>query len=294
MNNSESSISIVIPAKNEADGLRLLLPELIAQFPEAEIIVVNDGSEDETSDILAGFDVIEAKHPYSKGNGAAIKTGALRATGEIIAFMDADGQHRPGDVRRCLDKLLSGYDMVVGARKSLSDQANIFRGLANKIYNVLASKMVGHRVEDLTSGMRVVRKDKFLKFISLLPNGFSYPTTSTMAFFRAGFFVGYVPIEVKPRIGSSHINLFKDGVRFLLIIFKVATLYSPLKVFVPVSVLTLFLGLIRYFYTYMVDGTFTNMSATLFVSSVLIFLIGLVSEQVASLIYLSVEQNNES
>jgi len=282
-------VSIVIPAKNEAGGLSGLLPELVRLYPLYEVLIVNDGSSDDTLDVCRANGVRVVNHPYSKGNGAAIKAGARAAAGDIIVFMDADGQHAAADVARLLAEMDKGYDLVVGARKTMKDQANIFRGLANRIYNKLASFMVGHEIEDLTSGMRAVKRDKFIGFLSLLPNGFSYPTTSTMAFFRSGFSVGYIPIEVAPRIGTSHIHLLKDGVRFLLIIFKVSTLYSPLKMFVPLSVLIFLLGMARYFYTFQVSGSFTNMSALLLISSLLIFLIGLVSEQITSLIYLSVE-----
>lgn len=218
------------------------------------------------------------------GNGAAVKHGARAATGEIIVFMDADGQHDPVDISRLLERLYEGYDMVVGARDP-SSQASLSRRLGNGFYNRLASWVTGHRIEDLTSGFRAVRAKRFREFIYLLPNGFSYLTTSTMAFFRAGYLVSYVPIYANKREGESHINLAKDGIRFFLIILKVATLYSPLKVFTPISVSFFTLGAINYFYTYMMAGRFTNMSALLFITAVLIFLMGLISEQIASLLY---------
>ncbi|NHN38102.1 glycosyltransferase family 2 protein [Pseudomaricurvus alcaniphilus] len=291
---SQFDISIVIPAKNESDGLKMLLPELLVEYPNAEIIVVNDGSDDDTSEVIQSFGIKEIKHPYSKGNGASIKAGVLSAKGKQVVFMDGDGQHQAKDVGRLLDKLASGYDMVVGARSTIEHQANIFRGLANKIYNRIASYMVGQTIDDLTSGMRAVNKKKFIQFLSLLPNGFSYPTTSTMAFYRSGYTVGFEKIDVKKRVGKSHINVFKDGVRFFLIIFKIATLYSPLKLFFPFSVIVFVLGLVRYIYTYVQFNAFTNMSAILFMSSLLIFLIGLVSEQVSMLTYkdVSLEQKN--
>ncbi len=279
------SISIVIPAKNEAKSLVSLLPKLKARYPRAEIIVVNDGSEDDTSNICRDNSVVEILHPYSKGNGAAVKSGARQASQDILVFMDGDGQHGPEDIDRLLAGIESGYDMVVGARKGLKSQANVFRGGANRFYNSLATLMVGHRVEDLTSGFRAVKADKFREFLHLLPNGFSYPTTSTMAFFRAGYSVSYIPIEVKKRLGKSHIHLFKDGVRFLLIIFKVGTLYSPLKVFFPLSVMFFSLASLHYANTYIDQGRFTNMSALLYVTSVLVFVMGLISEQVTTLLY---------
>jgi glycosyltransferase involved in cell wall biosynthesis len=198
--------------------------------------------------------------------------------------MDADGQHNPEDARKLLTKLEEGYDMVVGERRRES-QASIFRLLGNSFYNFLASWMVGNRVRDLTSGFRAVKTDKFRKFIYLIPNGFSYPTTITMAFFRAGYSIAYVPISTGKRTGKSHISLFKDGFRFFLIIFRVGTLYSPLKLFLPTSLFFFLLGLGYYIYTFTTQSRFSNMSALLLTTSVVIGLIGLVSEQITNLLY---------
>jgi glycosyltransferase involved in cell wall biosynthesis len=279
------SVSIIIPARNEQQGLARLLPALLQQYGESEIIVVDDGSDDETVQIVKqhGVNVI-LSHPYSMGNGAAIKTGVRAATGDILVFMDADGQHLPEFIDVLLAKLDEGFDMVVGARSS-SSQATFGRLCANSFYNWFASLMVGQKVEDLTSGFRAVKADKFREFLYLLPNGFSYPTTCTMAFFRSGYPVGYVPVTVEKRIGKSHIRIFRDGVRFLLILFKIGSLYSPLKIFFPISAITFAMGLMLYLYTYITIGRFTNMSALLFTTSVTIFLMGLVSEQITMLLY---------
>lgn len=278
------SISIIMPARNEADGLRRVLPRLKERFAEHEIVVVNDGSDDDTEAVCLEHGVVVVSHPYPMGNGAAVKSGTRRASGDLLVFLDADGQHDPEDIPRLLEKLDQGFDMAVGARDAGS-QAGIGRLCANTIYNWVASRMVGQKVEDLTSGFRAVRAEKFREFLHLYPNGFSYPTTSTMAFFRAGYAVGYLPITADKRIGKSHIRPLKDGIRFLLIIFKVATLYSPLKVFVPVGLLFFLTGLFYYGYTFIYFARFTNMSALLFSTSVLIFLIGLVSEQITALLY---------
>lgn len=279
-----SSLSIIIPAKNERTGLNAILPRLRQLLPRAEIIVVNDASVDDTPEVCQSHGVKVISHPYSIGNGAAIKTGARAASGSILAFMDADGQHDPADLPRLLSKLDEGYDMVVGARHG-SSQASLGRWTANTVYNRLASWMVGHRIDDLTSGFRAAKATKFREFLHLLPNGFSYPTTITMSFFRAGYPVGYVPVTAGTRAGKSHINPLRDGLRFFLIIFKVGTLYSPLKIFLPISFVFFSAGLGYYVYTYFAEHRFTNMSALLLSTSVLVFLIGLVSEQITNLLY---------
>jgi len=218
------------------------------------------------------------------GNGAAIKRGTREAAGDVLVFMDADGQHAPADIAYLIAKLDEGYDMVVGAR-DWSGQAGVGRGVANTVYNWLASRMTGFKVVDLTSGFRAVRANKFREFLHLLPNGFSYPTTSTMAFFRSAYGVAYVPIKAAQRVGKSHIRPLRDGARFLLIIFKIATLYSPLKLFVPASLTFFLLGLGYYSYTFSTSHRLTNMSVLLFSASVIVFLIGLISEQITSLMY---------
>ena len=277
-------ISVVLPAKNESAAIGQTLAQIQQLQLAHEIIVVNDGSTDQTKQVAESAGAKVVSHPYSKGNGAAIKTGARTATGEIIIFMDADGQHDPQDIPHLLEKIEQGYDLVVGARQKGS-QASIGRGIANTLYNNLATYMTEQKVEDLTSGFRAVRADKFREFLYLLPNGFSYPTTSTMAFFRAGYSVTYVPIHAAKRIGKSHIQPLKDGVRFFLIIFKIATLFSPLKMFLPIAILLFMIGTGWYGYTLWDAGRFTNMSALLYTGSIMIFLMGLISEQVTALMY---------
>jgi glycosyltransferase involved in cell wall biosynthesis len=277
-------VSVILPAKNEAEGLRRTLPAVRTLLPDAEVIVVDDGSTDATAAVATEFGARVVASPYSMGNGAAVKRGARAAEGNILVFMDADAQHAAADIPRLLGKIEEGFDMAVGARNA-GGQANVGRGAANAFYNRLASWMTGHRVEDLTSGFRAVRADRFREFLHLLPNGFSYPTTSTMAFFRSAYPVAYVPIEVARRIGKSHIRPLRDGARFLLIIFRIATLYSPLKLFAPTSMVFGGLGLAYYAYTYAMQQRFTNMSALLLSAAVIVFLIGLVSEQITALTY---------
>jgi len=277
-------LSIILPARNEAAALADLLPVLRAAQPGAEIIVSDDGSTDRTAELCAEHGVTRLSTPYSMGNGAAIKRGARAARGEVLVFMDADGQHDPADIPRLLAKLDEGYDLVVGAR-GWGDQAGVGRGVANTFYNWLASKMTGHRVDDLTSGFRAARAGKFREFIHLLPNGFSYPTTSTMAFFRSAYPVAYVPIRAAERVGTSHIRPLRDGVRFLLIIFKIATLYAPLKLFAPTAVAFFVLGWAYWAWTFLEFHRLSLVSVALWSASVIIFLIGLISEQITSLTY---------
>jgi glycosyltransferase involved in cell wall biosynthesis len=277
-------ISLVLPAKNEAEGLRRALPGVRELLPDAQIIVVDDGSTDDPAAGAKELGATVLSSPYSMGNGAAIKRGARAATGDVIVFMDADGQHNVHLIGRLLARMDEGYDMVVGAR-GWGDQASVGRGLANGLYNWIASTMTGFDVADLTSGFRAVKADKFKEFLHLLPNGFSYPTTITMAFFRSAYSVAYEPIPVAPRVGKSHIRPVRDGVRFLLIIFKIATLYSPLKLFAPTSLVFAALGMGNYAYTFFTESRFTNMSALLLSAAAIIFLIGLVSEQITALTY---------
>lgn len=288
-----SSISVILPCRNEAISLRGLLPRLKQILPDAEILVVDDASTDDVSAVCADRGVRCLRHACQKGNGAAIKTGARAAQGEILVFMDADGQHDPADIPRLLEPLGQGFDMVVGARQGGS-QANVGRGLANRIYNSLASYMTGQPVADLTSGFRVVRAALFHEFLYLLPNQFSYPTTITMAFFRAGYQVGYIPIIAAKRIGKSHLRPLQDGLRFLLIIFKIGSLYSPLKIFVPVSILFGLLGLGYWAYTYSTMWRLSIMTVFMLTTSVLVFLIGLVSEQITQLMYRPLNQGDRA
>jgi glycosyltransferase involved in cell wall biosynthesis len=277
-------MSIVIPAKNESAAIAEVVSTARSEFPDAEIIVVDDGSTDATARAAeeAGATVIQ--HPESLGNGAAVKSGARAARGEVLVFMDGDGQHDPRDIGRLLNTLDQGYDMVVGARDSGS-HASFGRLFANGLYNVLASRLSGRQITDLTSGFRLVRAHLFKKFLYLLPNGFSYPTTITMAFLRSGYPVCFEPIKANGRKGKSHIRPIRDGARFFAIIFKIATLYAPLKIFLPISGVFFLTGLGYYAYTYFAFGRFTNMSLLVFSASVIIFLIGLISEQITALTY---------
>ena len=277
-------LSIVIPAKNEEPAIAGVVAKARAEFPEAEIIVVDDGSNDATGSKAEGAGARVVRHPESLGNGAAVKTGARAASGAMLALMDGDGQHDAAELHKLLARLEAGYSMAIGARTADS-HGNIGRLFANGFYNQVASFLSGRRIADLTSGFRVVRTELFREFLYLLPNGFSYPTTITMAFLRSGYPICFEPISPGRRQGSSHIRPLRDGIRFLVIIFKIATLYAPLKIFLPASGGFLVAGLGWYAYTFISYGRFTNMSLLFFSASIIVFLIGLISEQITALTY---------
>jgi glycosyltransferase involved in cell wall biosynthesis len=278
-------LSIIVPARNEADSLTRLLPDLVSLFPDAEILVVDDASEDATAEVCERHRCRRLGNPYAMGNGAAIKRGARAANGTHLAMVDADGQHTAADLQRIWQRFQSGdFDMIVGARRS-RDHANSLRRVGNHVFNRLASWMTGQRIPDLTSGMRIARSAQFREFLHLLPNGFSYPTTITMAFFRSGYTVAYEPIDVRKSHGHSHLRVWREGGRFLLIIFKIGALYSPMKLFLPVSLFLFVSASSLYTYTYLEQSRFTNMSALLYMTSLLTFLIGIVSEQITNLMF---------
>lgn len=280
MNNS--NISIIIPAHNEAESIGALVSTIRDRFRGAEIVVIDDGSTDDTARVAGAAGAIVHSHPYNIGNGAAVKNGIRIAEGEILVFLDGDGQHDPEDISDLL-KYLPEYDMVVGER-SKGDQASIGRAFGNKMFNWLASYVAKFPIHDLTSGFRGIKSDIAHNFLHLLPNTYSYPTTLTLCVLRDGRSLKYVPVKMNKRsIGKSKISLFKDGVRFLMIIIKICTLFSPLRIFLPVSFLMFVLGSVNYLYSYITQNRFTNMSALLFITSVLIFMMGLISEQICQM-----------
>ena len=280
---NKTKVSVIIPAYNEAQSIGDVVKKIKTLNPNFEIVVINDGSTDDTSAVArdAGADLVYS-HPYNIGNGAAVKSGIRIATGDILVFMDGDGQHNPEEIANLI-KHLPKFDMVVGAR-SKDDQASLGRAFGNKIYNWLASYVAKFSIQDLTSGFRAIKSDIARNFSYLLPNTYSYPTTLTLCVLRSGRTVKYVPIEAKARkSGTSNIRIFKDGVRFFMIIIKICTLFSPFRIFLPVSFIIFLAGLFYYLYTFITSSRFTNMSALLFTTSIIIFMIGLVSEQICQM-----------
>jgi glycosyltransferase involved in cell wall biosynthesis len=287
---SDPKVSIIIPVYNEAQTIGELVKKIQDLFYGFEIIVINDGSSDATAEAARDAGAIVYSHPYNIGNGAAIKSGIRIASGDILVFMDGDGQHDPLEIEKLLE-FSSDYDMVVGARGT-NHQASWGRSLANKVYNRFASYVAKFSIQDLTSGFRAIRSDIAHNFLYLLPNTYSYPTTLTLCALRNGRSVKYVPVNTRKRKGGkSKIRIFSDGLRFFLIITKICTLYSPLRVFLPIGLGTFLLGLFYYIYTLLYWGRFTNMSALLFTTSILIFMMGLISEQICQMRFEKSEGN---
>ena len=276
------SVSVIIPACNEAETIGAVVSSIRALHPDFEIIVIDDGSSDRTAEAALAAGAKVYGHPYNIGNGAAVKSGIRLATGDILVMMDADGQHNPAEIKKLLAELPE-YDMVVGARNH-SGQASLGRALGNRIYSWFASYVAKFPIQDLTSGFRAIKADLAKSFLYLLPNTYSYPTTITLGVLRSGRTLTYVPIEVNARRrGSSQIKLIKDGARFFMIIVRICTLYSPMRVFLPVSFSMFLLGLGWYLYTFLSEGRFTNMSALLFTTAIVIFMMSLVSEQISQM-----------
>ena len=276
-----SDVTIVIPAFNEGEAIGGVVSSLAAAGPWREIIVVDDGSQDDTSARARAAGATVVRHPYNKGNGAAVKSGIRSAAGEYVLIVDGDGQHRPEDARRIVSRL-GDYDLVVGAR-SRTTQATHTRRFGNGALNGLASYLTGRDIPDLTSGFRGARSAHLREFIHLLPNGFSTPTTTTLAFIKAGYNVAFEPIEARQRVGTSKIRLARDGAKFLMIILKIVTIFSPLRVFVPLSAGTFLLGVAYGVWNVIVHARIPNGSVLLILFAVVVFLVGLVSEQISAL-----------
>jgi glycosyltransferase involved in cell wall biosynthesis len=276
-----SRVSVVIPAMNEAGAIAGVVSDLAAAAAWHEILVIDDGSSDETAGRAAAAGARVIRHPYNKGNGASVKTGIRAATGDYILIIDGDGQHKPSDALRLVSQL-GEYDLVVGARAGHT-QATATRRAGNAALNWLASYLTEREIPDLTSGFRAASRAGLLEFINLLPNRFSTPTTTTMCFVKAGYNVRFEPIEARQRVGTSKIRLSKDGPKFLLIMLRIMTIFSPLRIFVPISVASFAVGAGYAVWTIVEQRHVTNSSVLLIIFSVIVFLVGLISEQISAL-----------
>jgi glycosyltransferase involved in cell wall biosynthesis len=274
-------VSVIIPAMNEAAAVGEVVRELAAAAPWHEILVIDDGSSDDTGRQAEAAGARVIRHPYNKGNGAAVKSGIRASTGEYVLIVDGDGQHKPSDALR-LTSRLGEYDLVVGARAA-DTQAGLVRRWGNAALNWLAGFLTERHIPDLTSGFRAARRSCLLEFIGLLPNGFSTPTTTTLCFIKAGYSVGFEPVEARQRVGASKIRLSSDGPKFLLIMLRVITIFSPLRIFIPISAASLIVGTAYAVWTVITQQHITNSSVLLIVLAVIVFLVGLVSEQISAL-----------
>jgi glycosyltransferase involved in cell wall biosynthesis len=278
---SPESVTIVVPAFNEAPGIAAVVTALRAAAPWHEVLVIDDGSTDGTAAAAEQAGARVVRHPYNKGNGAAVKTAIRSTSSEWIAIVDADGQHRPDDART-LVRRLGEYDLVVGARDPRT-QATSGRRAGNAVLNWLASYLTERPIPDLTSGYRAARREYLLEFIHMLPNGFSTPTTTTLAFIKAGYNVAFEPIAALPRVGTSKIRLASDGAKFLLILLKVITIFSPLRIFAPISAASFAVGAAYGAWNFVYHDRIPNGAVLLLMFSVIVILVGLVSEQISTL-----------
>lgn len=276
-----STVSVVIPAFDEASTIGVVVQALRSAGSWREVLVVDDGSVDETAIVAATAGAHVITHPYNKGNGAAVKTGIRHASGEYVLIIDADGQHSAADAMRLVG-FLGEYDLVVGARAG-TGQASAARHVGNNVLNWIASYLTGRPIPDLTSGLRAARTSGLREFLHLLPNGFSTPTTTTLSFIKAGYSVRFEPIAVAPRLGRSKIRFVSDGAKFFLILLKVVTVFSPLRIFLPIAGAAFALGAAYAVWTAVTQHHITNSSVLLILLAVVIFLVGLVSEQISTM-----------
>jgi glycosyltransferase involved in cell wall biosynthesis len=282
-------LSVIIPAFNEGESIGVILGKIRQLKPAAEVLVVDDGSADNTAAVAAACGARVVRHPYNKGNGAAIKSGLRAARGAVVLMLDADGQHQPEDIERVLAEI-GEYDLVVGAR-TLGAARGLVRDLGNGFFNRLASYLVGRPIPDLTSGFRAMRRPLIMEFIHLLPNGYSYPTTSTLAFIKAGYNLQFVPIRARKAAGKSQIKIIRDGTKFVVIILRIITLFSPMKVILPVSLVVFLLGLIYGLGNFfLADHRIPNGAVIMLMTSIFIFLFGLISEQIAAMRFESTQR----
>jgi glycosyltransferase involved in cell wall biosynthesis len=279
----EPELSIVIPALNESDAIQAVLEDIHSNFRglHFEVIVVDDGSTDETGSKASLLGARVIRHAQTKGYGAALKTGIRQARGEYVLTMDADGQHRGSDALRLWQERADN-DMVVGQRQGII-HSSLWRMPGKWLLGWLANYLTRQRIPDLNSGMRLFRRATILKYLHICPSGFSFSTTSTMALFNRGCSVAYIPIEVNKRIGKSTVSI-GTGIDTLILILRIAVLFDPLRLFIPISVSIGLVGAvwnIPYFLSG--RGIISTGSTMTILTAVLVFGLGLLCDQISQL-----------
>ena len=277
----KSDITIVIPAYNEEKGIGNVLLNLKKLVSDYQLLVIDDGSTDNTFEIVKNSGVNVVCHKYNKGYGAALKTGLRNAKTSVVLYIDADGQHNPEDIDRIAEHI-DEYDMVVGARTKKST-VSLLRRPGKKILSITANYLSGHQIPDLNSGFRAIKKNKAMEFMHILPNTFSFTTTITLAFLKSGYDVKYVPIQTIDRVGTSKIKPFRDGFRFIMLIVRTITLFDPLKVFLPISIALFTIGMVYGLYTLISALNISDASVIMITASILIFFFGLLADQISSI-----------
>ncbi len=278
---NKPDVAIIIPAYNEEEGIADVIAQLKELSGNYEIIVVDDGSTDNTHKLATDTGVKVIRHPYNKGYGAALKTGIRNAEADIVLFIDADGQHQPSDIKKLI-QYIGEYDMIVGARTKKS-KISLLRRPGKKILSITANYLAGMKIPDLNSGFRALKKDVALEFMHILPNSFSFSTTITLALINSGYSVKYVPIEAPERVGTSKIKPFRDGFRFIMLIIRTVVLFNPLKVFLPVSAILFIVGFFELIREIIVYFDIWTAPVLLILSAILIFFFGLIADQISSL-----------
>lgn len=277
------SVSIVIPAYQEraaiGDVVSAVLKVVASLSCEYEVIVVDDGSTDGTGDAARKAGAHVLVHPYNKGYGASLKTGIRFASNRTVIFLDADGQHDPDDIPRLLAGR-TGFDMVVGARKGMAGSP-LWRQPGKLFLKWLVNNLTGHSIPDFNSGYRALDREMALRFLPIMPDGFSFSTTSTIAAFKGGYLVQYLPIQVAKRIGTSTVTA-ADGFRTIMLIIRLVTLFAPLRVFLPISAVTFLIGLIFTVYGYVHTGEASVKGLISLLAAVQFFLFGVMVDQVVA------------
>jgi glycosyltransferase involved in cell wall biosynthesis len=282
MEQTNNKVSVIIPVFNEEVGIKRLLDKMIdLRFHELyEILVINDGSSDHSLEVLKKYPVKVYSHSVNKGYGAALKTGIRKANGEKIVILDSDGQHDPAQIPRIAD-LLDDNELVIGTRDKDSFQVRT-RQVGKRMIRWVGEYLVEQKLPDYNSGYRGFQKDLIKSMLHIMPNGFSFSTTSTLAFLKEGYAIGTIPIKVEERVGrTSNVKFFKDGAKTIMLILRIIMLFNPLKIFFPASIIITAAGIVYGIYGYLIAERFSNGAIVLTILGMFLFFIGLVADQIS-------------